>query len=109
MMKQKTINILLEMGMPANIKGFSYITDAMILFNDDMKFYHGKTMDLYNKIAEKNDTTSSRVERAIRHAFTTVLTKGDSQVVYKYLPQNNTTNSNLLHVLYLNLMNSEEE
>lgn len=107
MMKQKTINILLEMGMSANIKGFSYITDAMVLFNDDMKFYHGKTMDLYNKIAEKNNTTSSRVERAIRHAFTTVLKKGDSQIIDKYLPKQNTSNSNLLHVLYLRITQNE--
>lgn len=108
-MKQKTINALLEMGMPANIKGFKYIVDVMILFENDEKKYYGKVMDLYEEVANKNNTTSQRAERAIRHAFSTVLKKGDAQIVYKYLPQKNTTNSNLLHVLYLNLMNSEEE
>lgn len=108
-MKQKTINALIEMGMPANIKGFKYIVDVMVLLENDEKKYYGNVMGLYQEVANKNNTSSQNVERAIRHAFSIALKKGDTQVVYKYLPQNNTTNSNLLHVLYLNLMNSEEE
>lgn len=106
-MKQKTINALLDMGMPANIKGFDYIVDTMILFESDDNYYHGKVMNIYGKVAKQNNTTASCVERAIRHAFSIVLTKGNSQEVSKYLTENNTTNSNLLHVLYLRLTQNE--
>ena len=50
-MKQKTINALLNMGMPASIKGFGYIVDTMVLFESDKEYYHGKTMNVYEKIA----------------------------------------------------------
>ena len=101
-MKNKAINALIEIGIPSNIKGFRYIVDAMVLFEDEgIRF--GKTTFLYKKIAEMNETTPSRVERAIRHAFAIVLTKGNLETVEKYLTMQNTTNGNLLHVLYLRL------
>jgi hypothetical protein len=101
-MKNKAVNALIEMGMPANIKGFGYIVDAMCLF-DDEKWLRGKTTDLYREIGRKNNTTMSRVERAIRHAFGIVLLKGNLEIVEKYITMQNTTNGNLLHTLYLRL------
>lgn len=101
-MKNKTINALLEMGMPANIKGFQYIVDAMCLFEDE-EWKNGKITTLYWKIAKMNNDKSHCVERAIRHAFEVVLIKGDLEVVKKYLTMQNVTNGNLLHVLYLRL------
>lgn len=106
-MKQKAINALLSMGMPASIKGFGYIVDTMVLFESNKEYYHGKTMNVYEKIAKQNNSTASRVERAIRHAFSIILTKGNSQEVSKYFTDSNTTNSNLLHVLYLRLTQNE--
>lgn len=105
-MKNKTVNALIEMGMPADIRGFHYIVDAMCLF-EEKEWRCGKIIPLYQKIGKMNNTTLSRVERAIRHAFGVVLTKGNSEIVEKYLTLQNTTNGNLLHVLYLRL--SQEE
>lgn len=101
-MKNKAINALIEMGMAADIRGFHYIVDAMQLF-DDKEHRDGKITVLYNTIAKMNNTSGSKVERAIRHAFGTVVTKGNLKNVEKYLTLQNTTNGNLLHVLYLRL------
>ena len=101
-MRNKTINALIEMGMPADIKGFKYIVDAMELFeNEENRF--GKTTVLYYEIGKKNNVTATSVERTIRHAFGIVLTKGNLESVEKYLTMQNYTNGNLLHVLYLRL------
>lgn len=101
-MKNKAINALIEMGMPANTKGFRYIVDAMVLFENEA-IRIGKTTSLYREIGTRNNATVAQVERAIRHAFSVVLTRGDLAIVEKYLTLQNTTNGNLLHVLYLRL------
>lgn len=101
-MKNKVISALIEMGMPADIKGFQYVVDAMVLF-EDKEWRNAKTVVLYHKIANKNNTTASRVERAMRHAFQIVTTKGDLEIVKKYLTLQHTTNGNLLHTFYLKL------
>ncbi len=105
-MKNKTINALLEMGMPANIKGFQYIVDAMLLFENE-EWRTGKMTALYHEIGKKNGTTASRVERAIRYAFCTVLTKGDKKFAEKYLMLQYPANGNLLHIFYLRLAQEE--
>ncbi|MDE7445814.1 MAG: sporulation initiation factor Spo0A C-terminal domain-containing protein [Lachnospiraceae bacterium] len=102
-MKNKVINALIQMGMPADINGFQYIVDAMIFFEDE-KGCNIKTTELYKKIAERNNTTAHGVERGIRHAFSIVLTKGDLVIVKKYLTLQNSTNGNLLRVFYLKLL-----
>lgn len=101
-MKNKAVNALIEMGMPANIKGFQYITDAMGLFEED-EIWREKTTFLYYKLSKMYDTTPSSVERAIRHAFSVVLKKGYLEAVEKYLTMQKTTNSNLLSVFFLRL------
>lgn len=107
-MKNKAIDALLEMGMPADIKGFHYIVDAICLFEHE-GWRCVKTTTLYQKIAEINNETASSVERAIRHAFSVVITKGRLETVEKYLSFHNTTNGNLLHVFYLRLKQEEEK
>lgn len=106
-MRNKAINALIEMGIPADIKGFHYIVDAMCLFDEDVSLMRGRITCLYDKLADMNDDTYARVERAIRHAFSVVLTKGYLDAVEKYLTLQNTTNGNLLATLYLKL--SQEE
>lgn len=101
-MKNKTINALIEMGMPANIRGFHYIVDAMIMFEEKDECTE-RTTELYQKIAEMHNTTAQRVERAIRHAFQIVLKDGYLESVEKYLTLQRATNGNLLHTLYLRL------
>ena len=105
-MKKKAVNALIEMGMPADIKGFYYIVDAMVLF-EDKEWRETKTVALYHKIAKLNNTTASRVERAMRHAFQIVITKGELETVKKYLTLQHTTNGNLLHTFYLKLMQED--
>ena len=97
-MRDKVIDVLLDVGVPAGVKGFSYICDAIEIFDTD---------PYYADIAKKNDTTSSRVERAIRHAFETAIMKGNQDMVNKYLDTVNTQNSNLLKTLYLRLKQEE--
>lgn len=99
-MRTNTVNILLEMGVPAGVKGFTYICDAMELFDTDPYYANGKICTLYHEIAIKRDTTASRVERAIRHAFDTARKKGKQDAVEHYLDLTNTQNSHLLHTLY---------
>lgn len=101
-MKNKAINALIEIGMPANLKGFNYIVDVMVLFKDK-SWRETKITAVYEKIGKDNKTTASRVERAIRHAFNIVTTKGNLEEVNRYLTLINPTNKNLLHTFYLRL------
>jgi len=105
-MRNKAINALIEMGMPADIKGFGYIVDVMCLFEKD-EFRNMPITKLYSLLAKRNNATTSRVERAIRHAFSVILTNGMLETVEKYLTFQNTTNGNLLHVFYLRLTQEE--
>lgn len=106
-MRDTTIDILLDIGIPAGVKGFGCICDAMELFEADAYYQEGKICLLYSEIAKKHNTTSSRVERAIRHAFETAVTKGNQEMVDKYLDKLNTQNSNLLRTLYLRKQQNE--
>lgn len=106
-MRNRAINALVEMGMPADIKGFDLIVDAMEMFQNE-EVRKGKMTVLYAMLAKKNNSTASRVERAIRHAFSVVLTKGDLKAVERYLTLRRTANGNLLHVLYIRLTQEVE-
>ena len=59
---------LLFMGIKPNIKGFTYIADAIEMYEPTIKM-----MDVYKTVAKKNNTTPIRAERAMRHAITIVL------------------------------------
>lgn len=108
-MKNEIIDVLLRIGVPANVKGFTYICDAIELFNTDPYYPDGKICSLYYEIALIHDTTPSRVERAIRHAFETALTKGNKEMVARYLDTVNTQNSNLLKTLYFRMKQEERK
>ena len=94
-MRNDIVDILLEIGIPAGVKGFTYIYDALELFDTDTYYSNGKICSLYADIAKKRGTTASSVERAIRHAFETATTKGNREVVEQYLDLVNTQNSYL--------------
>ena len=106
-MKMKAINILLKMGMPAGIKGFHYIVDALCLMDSNSDYVGGNIIEIYAVIASRNNTTNSRVERAIRHAFEQVRKHGNPENVNKYLGNQKPTNGNLLNMLFLQLMQEE--
>ena len=61
--------IIHQIGVPAHIKGYHYLRDGIVLAVKDHNMINAVTKQLYPTIAKMNDTTSSRVERAIRHAI----------------------------------------
>lgn len=75
---QKSISKLLhELGMPAHIKGYQYIREAISMVYDNPEIIGGITKELYPELAIKFDTTVSRVERAIRHAIEVSWNRGN--------------------------------
>lgn len=69
-------NMIHEIGIPAHIKGYHYLRDAILMAIDDMDVLNAITKVLYPTVAKKNQTTSSRVERAIRHAIEVAWSRG---------------------------------
>ncbi len=65
-----------EIGIPAHIKGYQYLRDAIMMSVNDTEMLNSITKILYPTIAKKNNTTSSRVERAIRHAIEVAWSRG---------------------------------
>ena len=77
-------DIIHEIGVPAHIKGYQYLREAIILTVNDMDAINAVTKVLYPAVAKKFDTTPSRVERAIRHAIEVAWDRGDLEVLQKY-------------------------
>lgn len=69
-------NIIHEIGVPAHIKGYQYLRDAIMMSVDDSEMLNSITKILYPSIAKQHKTTPSRVERAIRHAIEVAWTRG---------------------------------
>ena len=74
-------NIIHEVGVPAHIKGYQYLREAIIMVVQDIDVINQITKSLYPKIASKFGTTPSRVERAIRHAIEVAWGRGDQKTV----------------------------
>ena len=74
-------NIIHEVGVPAHIKGYQYLREAIIMVVSDIDMINQITKQLYPEIAEKYHTTPSRVERAIRHAIEVAWGRGEQQTV----------------------------
>jgi two-component system response regulator (stage 0 sporulation protein A) len=70
-------NIIHEVGVPAHIKGYQYLRDAITMVYNNIELLSAVTKSLYPAIAEKYRTTPSRVERAIRHAIEVAWTRGN--------------------------------
>ena len=77
-------DIIHEIGVPAHIKGYQYLREAIILTINDMEMINAVTKVLYPEVARKFGTTPSRVERAIRHAIEVAWDRGDIEVLQKY-------------------------
>ena len=103
MNRAKIEDALLAMGVPAGIKGFNYISDAIQIF-DERGTNISITKELYPEIAERNGTTPSRVERAIRHAFERVRSyRGNPEIINHYIGMDNCENSSSLKTLYIRI------
>ena len=74
-------NIIHEIGVPAHIKGYQYLRDAIILCVNDMEMLNSITKILYPTIAKRQQTTPSRVERAIRHAIEVAWSRGKMDTI----------------------------
>ena len=98
-------NIIHEVGVPAHIKGYHYLRDAIMMVVDDMELLGAVTKELYPAIAIKNNTTPSRVERAIRHAIEVAWTRGKIETIdqlFGYTVENNKgkpTNSEFIAII----------
>ncbi|TYO95611.1 sporulation transcription factor Spo0A [Desulfallas thermosapovorans] len=77
-------NIIHEMGVPAHIKGYHYLRDAILQVIEDVNLLGAVTKELYPMIAHKYQTTPSRVERAIRHAIELAWDRGNIEMMTKF-------------------------
>ena len=77
-------SIIHEVGVPAHIKGYQYLREAILIAVDDMEVINAVTKVLYPEVAKRFGTTASRVERAIRHAIEVAWDRGDLETLQKY-------------------------
>ncbi len=83
-LRLKVTQILHQIGVPAHIKGYQYIRSAIIMSIQDKSLINSITKRLYPGVAKAYTTTSSRVERAIRHAIEVAWDRGDVDVLTSY-------------------------
>jgi two-component system response regulator (stage 0 sporulation protein A) len=74
-------NIIHEVGIPAHIKGYFYLRDAILMVVHRVDYLGAITKELYPAVAAKYDTTPSRVERAIRHAIEVAWNRGNIEAI----------------------------
>jgi two-component system, response regulator, stage 0 sporulation protein A len=82
-LEQEITSIIHEIGVPAHIKGYMYLREAITMVVNDMELLSAVTKELYPSIAKKFNTTASRVERAIRHAIEVAWGRGQVETINK--------------------------
>ena len=108
-METQVTQIIHQIGVPAHIKGFQYLRTAIMLTINDSDVINSVTKVLYPSVAKKYQTTTSRVERAIRHAIEVAWDRGDVDTLnsyFGYTIQNNRgkpTNSEFIAMIADNL------
>ena len=83
-LESQVTKIIHQIGVPAHIKGYQYLRTAIILTVNDSDIINSVTKILYPTVAKKYQTTTSRVERAIRHAIEVAWDRGDVEVLNSY-------------------------
>jgi two-component system response regulator (stage 0 sporulation protein A) len=83
-LETQVINIIYQLGIPANIKGYGYLREAIILVVNNPDIIYALTKELYPAVAHIFDTTASRVERGIRHAITVAWQRMDSGIMKEF-------------------------
>lgn len=105
--RNKVEDVLFAMGIPANIKGFGCIADALDVM-DEKGCNASITKIIYPGVAKKNYTTPSKVERSIRYAIEIANSeRGDYEIFEKYIGHINTNNGAALACLYKHLKREE--
>ena len=80
----RVTEVIHQVGVPAHIKGYQFLRDAILLAVSDHDYINAVTKRLYPEIAKRNATTASRVERAIRHAIEVAWDRGDVDTLNSY-------------------------
>ena len=107
-------DVLLQIGMPANLMGFAYLTRAIQVALEDPDALHHIMNKLYVEVAEDYHSTPSRVERTIRSAIEVAWTYGDLDYIDSLFKNSvnpmkgQPTNSQLIARLYYYFNNSQE-
>ena len=83
-LKNQVTEMIHEIGVPAHVKGYPYLREAILLSVEDMDIINSVTKKLYPAVARCYHTTPSRVERAIRHAIELAWDRGDLETLQKY-------------------------
>lgn len=83
-LKSQIASILQEIGIPAHIMGYRYLKDAIELSIEDSDCINAITKIVYPEVASKNNTTASRVERAIRHAIEVAWSRGNTEILDRF-------------------------
>jgi two-component system response regulator (stage 0 sporulation protein A) len=105
MLEAQVTKIIHDLGVPAHIKGYQYMREAIIMAVEDMEVINSITKLLYPSVAKAFSTTSSRVERAIRHAIEVAWDRGDVEMlnsIFGYTVHNNKgkpTNSEFIAMI----------
>ncbi len=82
-LETEVTSVIHEIGVPAHIKGYQYLREAIIMVINDMDVLNSITKQLYPNIAKQYNTTPSRVERAIRHAIEVAWSRGKMDTIDK--------------------------
>lgn len=83
-LEELVTSIIHEVGVPAHIKGYQYVREAIMITVEDMDVINSVTKILYPEVAKRYHTTPSRVERAIRHAIEVAWDRGDLETLQKF-------------------------
>ncbi|NLT40231.1 MAG: sporulation transcription factor Spo0A [Clostridiales bacterium] len=83
-LRTRVTEMIHEVGVPAHIKGYQYLREAIVYSAEDMDIINAITKALYPKVAKAFNTTPSRVERAIRHAIEIAWDRGDIDTLQRY-------------------------
>lgn len=83
-LEREVTAVIHEVGVPAHIKGYQYVREAIVIAVQDMDVINAVTKVLYPEVARRYATTPSRVERAVRHAIEVAWDRGDLDTLQRY-------------------------
>jgi len=83
-LQRQVTDVIHEVGVPAHIKGYQYVREAIIIAVQDIEVINAVTKILYPEVAKRYNTTPSRVERAVRHAIEVAWDRGDLETLQRY-------------------------
>ncbi len=112
--EKRIAKILTELGFRCNVRGYYYIKNAIMLVLDDTNLLYNITKGLYLSVAEKHETTPSKVERDMRHSIERVWKEGNIELINKIFgytiskdkgkPSNSEFISQIVNAMQMNLI-----